>query len=232
MLQSQRRAGLLKHPYLLAATETVMQAAAPKSSCHTLALLPFEPASEVLSSEHPDAGSLIRTSQVCKSWKKLCDNDEIWRRAAHRWGCVADFALTVEDAKRAQMDENGYFANVKTWRELCIARECLDAELGDARRGERTQYPLSYSFHAAQSESNHGIWQDVWQMKIIHENGTIASTGMGGGVRVTDLRTHELLWSIPPEMTKRFLHLEAEKGFLVWNSGELAPYLGLVRCGN
>lgn len=76
------------------------------------------------------------------------------------------------------------------------------------------------------------VWQDVWQMKIIHENGTIASTGMGGGVRVTDLRTHELLWSIPPEMTKRFLHLEAEKGFLVWNSGQLAPYLGLVRCGN
>ena len=124
----------------------------------------------------------------------------------------------IELLLEGKMDENGYFSGVKTWKDLCIAQEALDMELGNERLGREMQYPLSYSFHAAQSEKNHGVYQDLWRMKIMPEDGTIVSTGTGGGVRVTDLRTHELLWSIPPEMTKRFPHLEAEAGFLIWNA--------------
>ena len=106
---------------------------------------------------------------------------------------------------------------MKTWKDLCIAQELLDAELGGGRHGIETQYPMSYSFHAAQSSKIYGIWQDLWQMKIIPEDGTIVSTGIEGGVRVADLRTHELLWSVPAEMTKRSPHLEAANGFLIWD---------------
>jgi len=113
---------------------------------------------------------------------------------------------------------------VKTWKDLCIAQEALDMELGNERLGREMQYPLSYSFHAAQSEKNHGVYQDLWRMKIMPEDGTIVSTGTGGGVRVTDLRTHELLWSTPQNATSQMdPHLEADSGYLVWRSppGEL-----------
>ena len=192
-----------------------MQTTFQESSHHTLALLPFELACQILTSEHLDAMSLVRSSQVCKSWKQMCDNDEIWRKAAQKWGYVSERILTVEDATRAKMDENGYFSQVKTWKDLCVAQEVLDAELGNRRRGMETQYPMSYSFHAAQSEQNQDIWQDLWSMKIDSEDGTLVSTGLGGGVRVTCLRTHELLWSIPPAITGGYPEIEVEKGFLV-----------------
>jgi hypothetical protein len=52
--------------------------ASAQSSCKALTLLPIELASQILSCECLDAASLVR-SQVCKGWKKLCENDEIWR---------------------------------------------------------------------------------------------------------------------------------------------------------
>lgn len=201
-----------------------MQSRLQDSSQHTLMQLPFEVASQILSPEHLDAQSLIRSSQVCKGWQQLCDNDEIWQRAAHAWGYVSKLTLTVEDVTRAKMDENGYYCQVKTWRDLCVAQELLDAEVGNERRGTELRYPLSYSFHAAQSEETPGIWQDVYRMIIIAEDGLIASTSMGGGVRVSDLHTHELLWSTPQNATSQMdPHLEADSGYLVWRSppGEL-----------
>ncbi len=62
-----------------------------------------------------------------------------------------------------------------------------------------------------------GVVQDVWRIKINEWDGTIASTGVHGGIRVTDLETHELLWSIPPQMTRPSPHLEAGGGFLIWD---------------
>ena len=174
----------------------------------------------ISTSRHLDAQSLVRSSRVCKAWKKVCENDEIWHRAALEWGHTPDSTLTVEEVIQARMDENGYFSKVKSWKDLCIAQELLDAQLGAGRRGGELQYPMSYSFHAAQSEETPDIWQDLWQMKIMPEEGTIVSTGIVGGVRVSDLRTHELLWSIPPEMTKPSPMLEAENGYLIWDGGE------------
>jgi F-box-like len=195
-----------------------MQTRSKRRLCHTLALLPLELAFEILTSHCLDAKSLIRSSQVCKMWNKFFDSDELWRKAARRWGYAPYYAITVEDAKRATMDENGYFARVKTWKDLCIAHDFLNAELGDGRLRKRLQYPLSYSFHAAQFTTRQGIYQDLWRMKVIAEDGTLVSTGYGGGIRVSDLRTHQLLWSEGPMMTARRPDLEADNGFLVWNA--------------
>ena len=200
------------------ATADAMQTTLRDSSCHTFMLLPFELACKILTSEHLDAESLIRSSRVCKGWKTVCDNDEIWRRAALQWGHVSNTTLTVEEALGAKLDENGYFSQVKTWKDLCIAQELLDAELGGGRHGIETQYPMSYSFHAAQFTTRQGIYQDLWRMKVIAEDGTLVSTGYGGGIRVSDLRTHQLLWSEGPMMTARRPDLEADNGFLVWNA--------------
>ena len=182
----------------------------------SLTELPFELASQILSSECLDAASLIRLRRVCKSWKKLSDSDEVCHSAAYRWGFVPNLTDTVEDVVRTKMDENCYFAGVETWKDLCIAQDALDAELGNEQRGKELQFPTSYYFHAAQSQTTDGIWQDLWRKKVLPEDGTTVSTGMGGGVRVSDLRTHELLWSIPPNMTTPHPHLEAESGVLVW----------------
>ena len=172
----------------------------------------------ISTSRHLDAQSLVRSSRVCKAWKKVCENDEIWHRAALEWGHTPDSTLTVEEVIQARMDENGYFARVKTWKDLCIAHDFLNAELGDGRLRKRLQYPLSYSFHAAQFTTRQGIYQDLWRMKVIAEDGTLVSTGYGGGIRVSDLRTHQLLWSEGPMMTARRPDLEADNGFLVWNA--------------
>jgi len=226
MNKSRRRDGQLNNSTLsrrqLYQTTVIMRSADERDP---LTLLPFEPASEVLSSESLDTATPVRGRRVSKSWKKLCDNDEIWHKAAYRWGYAPNLSCTVQDVVRTKMDENRYFAQVQSWRDLCVAQEALNGELGDDRLGTRLQYPMSYYFHAAQSEETHGIWQDLWRMTIIHEDGLIVSTGMGGGIRVSDLRTHELLWSIPPEMTKPRPKLEADQEDLIWyadgNSAQL-----------
>jgi F-box-like len=123
-----------------------MHNATAPSSCDQLTQLPFELASQILSSESLDAASLIRGRQVCKRWKKLIDNDEIWHKAAYRWGYLPDLIRTVQDVKQSKLDENGYFAKVQSWKDLCIAQEALDMELGDGRHGKGMRYPMSYSF--------------------------------------------------------------------------------------
>ena len=75
---------------MLFLTTGIMEIASAQSSCDRLTSLPFELATQILSSVRLDAASLIRSRRVCQGWKKLCDDDEIWHRAACRWGYVYD----------------------------------------------------------------------------------------------------------------------------------------------
>ncbi|KDN53110.1 hypothetical protein K437DRAFT_266043 [Tilletiaria anomala UBC 951] len=210
-------------------------------SVDSLAQLPYEIATGIFSCGLLNAADLELASGVSRAWRQICHDDSMWHKAAWTWKLVKDLDTTLEAVKASFIDENRYFAPARTWREFCIAYEALEKQLGWDAAAQPFRYPddslaanhgvegggkalfpsICRRFHAANGEigwgSTHGVFQDLWRMKIIQEDQTIVSTGKGGGIRVTDLRTHELLWSIPPEMTKRFPHLEADNTFIVWD---------------
>lgn len=146
------------------------------------------------------------------------------------------------DDRNALRDISGYFANVSSYEELCKRKWCLDrawqssqgmketiamADSGEQFTVPQCLRPIKRSIDAAPPYVGPGwdhnddaveeVGRDVWRIKLDPRQGVLISTGQRGGIRVVDIQTGEVLWRLDRRMTRHFVHIEFDRGYLLFD---------------
>ncbi|KAI0918988.1 hypothetical protein AcV5_002021 [Taiwanofungus camphoratus] len=147
--------------------------------------------------------SIYSLRLVSSYWRKFvtANDSSIYHQAALLHNYVASIDTLLSDAKAAivglPMD------NVDDWRAYCQRRFQMDRNW--VGQGSTSTRIYCSGFH------------DVHRIKVDEAAGLVITTHQQGGLRVTDMKTDELLWELSPLYVRPYAHCEYENGFLIFD---------------
>lgn len=172
-----------------------------------LQLLPSELVLRILEFTSPE--SISRLLRLNSNWNKFID--ETHQDAIY-------FEKTYQDSSRktfhdfSSFDDDSlsftrYYSGVTSWKELCKRQILL------ARNWSRKS-PITRELVIGASSSTR---DPVWRFRPDFERRIVLSTHHTGGMKVTDMDSDRVIWSLNPQTVRPYAHLEYQDGTAVWD---------------
>lgn len=172
-----------------------------------LQLLPSELVIRIL--DFTSTASISRLTLLSRNWHNFIDTihqDAIYSAKVHRTSKQSnyhDFSSFDEDfASFAK-----YYSGISSSKDLCKRQTLL------ARNWSRSS-PITRETVIGASTSTR---DPVWRFKPDFKRRIILSTHHTGGMKVTDMDTDQVIWSLRPQIVRPYAHLEYEDGTAVWD---------------
>lgn len=125
----------------------------------------------------------------------------------------------------ARLCSNGYFDGLTCFQDLCKRFWCLERtwqphspsnpHLDPEVRSIDAAPPIVWSQWNEMDDAIEEVGRDVWRIKVCPADNVLISTGQRGGVRVVDIETGRILWRLDNRLTRRFPHVEYDRGYMV-----------------
>ncbi|KAJ3715067.1 hypothetical protein EV361DRAFT_945935 [Lentinula raphanica] len=150
-----------------------------------------------------DVASISNLSLVCKSWKAFVDENEstvyhnlaVYHEFIHSSSVVFNRLPSIYSAKS--------LVGVSNWKSFCQRRVHIDKSWAGKASSHYVSYPSSGS--------------TVHRIKIDEKAGFIITSFRDGGLRVSDLTSDKVLWSLPKTYVRQYAHVEYGEGFVIFD---------------
>ncbi|CZT24253.1 uncharacterized protein RCC_09972 [Ramularia collo-cygni] len=172
-----------------------------------LHLLPAELVLRIL--EFTPLSGISSLTRLTRSWNTFIDTthqDAIYSAKTSRNPNQRDF----RDFSSFETDSSSftrYYAGVTSWKDLCKRQTLLSKNW--SRRS-----PITRELIIGSSSSTR---DPVWRFKPDFKRRLILSTHHTGDMKVTDMDTDQVIWSLSPQTVRPYAHLEYQDGTAVWD---------------
>lgn len=172
-----------------------------------LQLLPSELVLRIL--EFASISSIAQLTRLNNTWHGFIDQthqDAIYsaKTSQHSHSnSLIDFSSFDEDS----LSFSRYFSGVSSWKELCKRQTLL------ARNWSRNR-PITRDLVIGASSS---VRDPVWRFRPDFQRRIVLSTHHTGGMKVTDMDSDRVIWSLSSEVVRPYAHLEYQDGTAVWD---------------
>lgn len=172
-----------------------------------LQLLPSELVLRIL--EFTSSTSVSRLTRLNRSWNTFIDTthqDAIYSAKIHQNSKQSNFHDFTSFNESSSSFAN-YYAAITSCKDLCKRQTLL------ARNWSR-KCPVTRELVIGASTSTR---DPVWRFKPDFKRRIVLSTHHTGGMKVTDMDTDQVIWSLSPQTVRPYAHLEYQDGTAVWD---------------
>lgn len=139
------------------------------------------------------------------SFQELCKRKWCLDRAWQSEATVAGLGPASADAQSASGADDADASHVAS----------PTAQLHAHMRNIDAAPPIVWNRWNEMDDGVEEVARDVWRIKTCPAESVLISTGRRGGVRVVDIQTGSVLWRLDSRLTRRYPHVEYDRGYLV-----------------